>query len=333
MKKIIAIILSIVLTFCTISYNVFATLETNDGGIDIYEYTNSELDLTQYTIQDIRNMSSEEYIELVYTFERVYDPYDSYVEPTLNNIVEINLNDDVVEPQWKSGEISDDGEWTEAGCHEYITMVACNVLSNDKGFYSNNASNAVAITLLISLASLLPDKDEVGIMPFAGHFYNPTTNNNYVLETDNTAKTNAAEHYEDAIEAANSGNMTLAYEHLGRCLHYVQDANEPHHAKNITGLNPSHTQFENFAYEHQEEYIGEMTTLVYENPYYLALVDDVEETVFYAALDANGYANDVDNILNKTEWANVAEICLQNAVKYSTMIMYKFGQEASVPFV
>lgn len=332
MKKIVATLLFIALIFSVIPSNVFATLQTNDGGIDISEYTNSELDLTQYTIQDIQNMSSEEYLELVYTFERVYDPYDSYVEPTLNNIVEINLNDNVVEPQWKSGEITD-GEWTEVGCHEYITMVACNVLSNDKGFYSNNASNVVAITLLISLASLLPDEDENNSNLFTGHFYNPITGCNYLLQTDNTARTNAVAHYEDAVEAANNGNMNLAYEHLGRCLHYVQDVCEPHHAYNITGANASHSAFETFAYEHQEEYIGEITTLTYEEPYYWALVDDVGEIIYDAGMDAVDYARDVNNALIRSKWAEVAEICLQNAVKYSTMVMYKFGQETSVPFV
>ena len=44
-------------------------------------------------------------------------------------------------------------------------------------------------------------------------------------------------------------------------------------------------------------------------------------------------ATDVNYILNKSKWAEVAETCLQNAVKSSTMIMYKFGQEASVPFI
>ena len=333
MKKIIAIVLSIALTLCIVPYNVFATPETNYGGIDISEYTNSELDLTQFTIEDIRNMTSDEFIQLVYTFERVYDPYDSYIEPTLNTVEESNLNDNTISPQWTSGEISNDGEWTEVGCHEYITMVACTVLSNDKGFYSNDTTNMVVISLLISLASLLPDKDENDSHLFTGHFYNPITGCNYLLQTDNTARTNAVAHYEDAVEAANSGDMTLAYEYLGRCLHYIQDVSEPHHAYNITGLNVSHPAFETFAAEHQEEYIGNMTTLTYEQPYTLAVIDSVGEIIDDAGFDAVDYARDVNNTLIRSKWANVAEICLQNAVKYSTMIMYKFGQVASVPFV
>ncbi len=327
MKKIVTIFLIVALIITIVPINVFATTEENICETDILEYTNSELDLTQYTMQDIQSLSVDEYIELVHTFERVYDPYGSYT-------ARIDIEDSTestINPRWSSGDISNN-EWVEVGCHESITMVACSVLLNDKGFFSDNSSSAIGIMLSISLASLLPDEDEVGILPYAGHFYNPLTNLNYALQSDNTAKTNAASHYEEAVEAANNGNMNLAYEHLGRCLHYVQDANEPHHAQNITGVNPSHGEFEDFAYEHQDEYISGMTTLTYESYYTNALRYDVEKIVHDAASVARLYAEDVNNILNKSNWAEVAEICLQNAVKSSTMIMYKFGQEVSVPF-
>ena len=325
MKKIITVLLFLAIIISTIPINVHAINEEFNGGVDGLNYTDTELDLTQYTFEEILNLSSNEFLELVRAFERVYDPFGSYEARE-------NSTENSISPRWSSGEISDE-EWVEIGCHESITMVACSVLSNDKGFFSNNSATAIGITLLISLASLLPDEDEVGILPYAGHFYNPITNNNYALETDNTAKTNAAYHYEQAVLASNNGDMNSAYEHLGRCLHYAQDANEPHHAYNITGINPSHGEFEDFAYEHQDEYIGGMTTLTYETYYTNALRYNVEKIVHEAAVDAQDYAEDVDNILNKSQWDEVAEICLRNAVATSTMIMYKFGQEASVPFI
>jgi phospholipase C len=241
------------------------------------------------------------------------------------------IGEDSVSPQWTSGDIAD-GEYTEDGCHEYITATACSILINDKGFYANNATASVVIALSISLASLLPDRDEVGLL-YAGHFYDPSTGKNCVGSTTNTAKVHAQEHYDAAVNAANVGAMDEAYEHLGRCLHYVQDASEPHHAANnrhiLDGL--SHGRFEDFAYSNQETYLGSYTSIS-NSCYTIATNSDISTLVDNTATFAKQYINTVNNTDNQTQWSGTAEICLKNAAKYSAMVMYRFSRESAVPF-
>ena len=287
-------------------------------------------ELSQMTISDLSQMSHEEYLELLSDFERICDPYGTYNNITDEGLVTVLSDNETASPSWTSGDINN-GEWVEAGTHEYITMQACSILINDKGFFSLDTAEGVTISLMISLASLLPDKDERGIILFAGHFYNPNTGKNYVGQTSNTALTNAVAHYDSAISAANSGNMTLAYEYLGRCLHYIQDICQPHHAANITAVNYAHSRFEGYAYENVTEFTencNSISSFHYNN----ALSNSVSTLTHNAALKAYSMADDVDNVLNQDKWESVATTSLANALMYSTKVMYKFGNHSATPF-
>ena len=328
MKKVFSFILSITIIFSTATINVYAFQNDYYGGIDISDYTNNELDLSEYTMEDILNMSSEEFLTLVKDFERIYDPFNSYTEQ--ENIFN---PENTVSPLWTSGNV-DDGELTEIGCHEYITSIACSILINDKGFFSNDDATSVAIALLISLASLLPDKDEyLDGGYFAAHFYNPNTGKNYLRLSSPTAKTRAVGHFNTATTAASNGDMNTAYEYIGRCLHYIQDANEPHHAANVTSAGPlsSHWQFEHYAFENMQTYIGSYNTI--SNSYYTTANNFSVYTLSHdAAVLANAKIENVNSILDKTQWGNTARECLQNAARYSAMVLYKFSRANSVPF-
>ncbi len=327
MKKIISIILSLILVFSIIPFSVYADGNGGSGEIDISDYTDSELDLSQYTLEDLTNMSAEEYTALVREFERVYDPYDSYVE-------EEEPGGETINPRWTSGDINIFNEYTNAGCHEYITQVACGILANDKGFYTNDPLEVVVFILSLSLSSLLPDKDERGLA-FEGHFYDPDTGENYLGSSTNTARTNAQAHYFNAVLAAQRGDMDEAYEELGRCLHYVQDANEPHHAANNRNIidGYSHSQFENFAFEEAETHLSSYTSI--SNSYYTQALNSsntVDEITHSAAVTAKSFINYVNDTGNQTQWDYAAEKCLKRAARYSAMIMYKFSQVDAVPF-
>ena len=107
MKKCIAIFLTIFLAFSIVPINASAFSENSYGGIDVSLYQNSELDLSQYTPEDILQMTNEEYLTLIRDFERVYDPYDSYV-PAENN--QLNYSNELagngnVSPTWTSGDL------------------------------------------------------------------------------------------------------------------------------------------------------------------------------------------------------------------------------------
>ncbi|MGN0545448.1 MAG: hypothetical protein ACI4I0_07785 [Acutalibacteraceae bacterium] len=340
MKKCIAIFLTIFLAFSIVPINASAFSENSYGGIDVSLYQNSELDLSQYTPEDILQMTNEEYLTLIRDFERVYDPYDSYV-PAENN--QLNYSNELagngnVSPTWTSGDL-ENGEWVEAGSHELITAYACTILSNDKGFYTKDATAVVVILLSISLASMMPDKDEDGSLPFkfVGHFYDPETEKNYLRQTSNTAKTNAIAHYNAAISAANSGDMVTAYEKIGRCLHYIQDANVPHHAANIHALHipygASHLEFEGVAFSRIDRHLASFTSIA-SSHYSRALSMEVSNITREGALSAKNsidYVKDVHNIDNQ-EWDRVIKNSLQRAAMYSAMVLYKFGKANFVPF-
>ena len=334
MKKMTSILLVVLLGLYIIPTKVLATENNDFYELDISQYTDSELDLTQYTMDDIINMTPTEYLALVLEFERVYDPYDSYVEPSFesSDLSMVFAENEIISPQWTSGSVSGDGEWTEVGCHEYITSVACLILKNDKGFYTDQATSAVIITLSISLASLLPDKDEAN-NAFAGHFYDPDSGESYTGSTTNTAKNNAVSHYNAAVAAANAGAMDQAFEYLGRCLHYAQDVNVPHHAANVIslGLVGSHAQFEKFAFENAESYLGSYTTIP-GSFYTMANNSSVATLTHNAAVFSKARIDNVDNVLDKTQWGTNADACLEGAARYSAMVLYKFSRVASVPF-
>lgn len=329
-KKLISLILALAFTFLMCQTLAYAEEAEDYGGIDISLYTKSELDLSQYTLDDIRAMSSEEYLNLVKEFERVYDPYDSYVaeDLSLTNSADLTDENGTVSTQWTSGKNNSEGEYAEDGSHEYISAIACTVLNNDKGFFSTDTGANIIIALYISLASMLPDTDERE-PAFAGHFYNPDTQKNYVGSTTNTARTNAERHFKAALLSASNGAMDEVYEHLGRCLHYVQDVNVPHHAANVTGVNPSHSAFEKYAFENQEAYLENFETIPASN-YRNAYSWNIGTITHKAAAEAKPMISHVNNILDKSEWSEYARITMQNAARYSAMAIYRFAMESSL---
>lgn len=327
MKKFVSAILSVVFIFLLVSEKSFAISGNHQGYNKPSQNPTEKLDLSQYTLDDILKMSADEYMSLVKEFEETYDPFNSYdsTEETQEN-----KSDDMVSPLWTSGKIEDD-KWIEEGCHEYITSVACVILANDKGFFSNNDWDRLYIVLSISVASLLPDRDEVGTPLFEGHFYDPDTGKSYSNSISNTAKVNATAQYNMAVAAANRGDMEAAYEHIGRCLHYVQDVNVPHHSANITALNPAHRSFEQFAFNNQESYLSEYESISSGN-YSNATTMSVGEITHLAASNSKPMSSQVNNILNKSMWNHVAGACMRNSARYSAIVLYKFSRVSSVPF-
>lgn len=338
MKKLTSFILSIVLILLSMPISISAVDEDIDRSIDMSKYTNEELDLTQYTMDDLMNMSSDEYMNLVAEFERVYDPFDSYetsnLSETITTPTTITIEDNnLVSPTWTSGNYNKiTKEYNESGCHEYITSVGSSILISDKGYFGASASESVGIALMISLSSLLPDRDEVGVMLYAGHFYDPDTGENYAGDTTNTAKTNAQAHYKSALVYAKNGDMVSAYEYLGRCLHYIQDANEPHHAANVisNGFN-SHAKFETYAWENAETLLDGYDSISSDN-YVTAVDSTVGKMTHKCALFAKSKIGSVNDADETKDWEATAKVCLKKSAKFTAMIMYRFGQSEYVPF-
>lgn len=338
MKKIISVIMSVFLIILPLSVSAFAIVPPEDAFSET-DYTNEELDLSQYTPEDLANMPPSELNALVAEFERVYDPLGTYEPEIIDTSVPTLPNEPIASPNWTS---QTDGE--RSGCHATITAAACRILLNDKGFFKNTTAQTVALILILGIASAMPDEDEDD-QAFAGHFFDPDTENNYLGNNDYTASTNAVEHFYDAMDAVEANNENLAFEEIGRCLHYVQDINVPHHAANIHVAYPlyglSHSAFENFAYDKCEDeadpdytgepYLSEFTSIASSN-YTTAQNKTVKKLVKEAATTAKSRITYVQNVASQSNWPTEARSALQNAARYSAMVLYRFAYRTSIDF-
>lgn len=313
MKKTLAIILSVALLFLSTGFQSFA--------INIHK----EFDLTNYTLEDIKNMSVSEFRDLLAEFERLYDPFNTYATDT---IIDTQKSNGTVSPQWTSGE--KDG--SETGSHEIITARACAILASDMGFFGDTQSDQLLISLTISLASLLPDKNASDRLElFSGHFYDPNTEKNFTGSTKNTAKTNAMDCFKKAINAYNANNTSDAYEQLGRSLHYLQDACQPQHASNFTEISApagTHGDFEDFVEAEIDTYINRINSVKTFNFFGKGNYPYIASTPNYYVKEAAKIAysyKDYTNTSNRTNWDYVANISVQNSVAFSAILMYSFA--------
>lgn len=339
MKKTISIIMSAILIILPLSVSAFAIVPPEDAFSET-DYTNEELDLSQYTPEDLANMPPSELNALVAEFERVYDPLGTYEPEIIDNSVPALPDELVASPNWTSRD--DNNE--RGGCHAAITATACNILMNDKGFFKNDPLETVILILTLSVASAMPDEDEIGVV-FAGHFFDPDSGNNYLGSSSNTASTNAVGHFNAAMAAFEDDNEALTFDELGRCLHYVQDINVPHHAANIHALTKdygdSHGDFEDFAYNKLEAestdgfseapYLSSYTNIASTN-YTTAQNKTVKKLIKEAATTAKSRITYVRNTDNRSHWPNEARNALQNAARYSAMVLYRFVYKTTIDF-
>lgn len=329
MKKVISLLLTVILLLCSFSFIMPAYAA---------DFTEADLDLSQYTMDDLMNMSAEEYRALLRDFERVYDPFDTY---ETDPIMAEEEQEPGITPYWGSGDIKN-GEYVETGSHEMITAQALNVLANDKGIFSTNAVEVLAICLSISLASLTPDKDENQNI-FEGHFYHAVDGDSWTGSKTNTALTNCVSHFNQAVSLAKSGNRDKAYEEIGRALHYIQDAGEPHHASNIVYLPPvqlAHGRYEDFVDGNIDHYVSLISSVYSFNfgsgnsySYSATVRNSVNYFVKGAATRAYSYRDQVKSSFDQSQWNHVAEILIPNAVAYSAVLLYKFASSSGIPLL
>ena len=221
-------------------------------------------------------------------------------------------------------------EWGSANgrtaTHQYITACALSVFFNDMPNRMNFAVFNGDEWQIIMSASDLPDIDFSADL-FAGHFYDPNTNENYLHNEDLTAKTNFAYWYNRAVSYY-SYDSDYAFLCLGSALHYLQDANEPHHSSNRVAFVTNHTQFDDYVDANRASYgslepvsIFKYTSNSYKTP---------EEILHEAAVFSNGYANTVLGTNNTNVWDQVAEATISKAVEYCACVIYKFAVDVGI---
>lgn len=293
-------------------------------------------DISDYTFEDLESMTTAEKKELIEKFIETYNPYG------LRDLMEQETSASYgfgVQPLWKSDGDSTTPIEQEIATHQLVTLEALNVFIEDYGFYNTDGTTMFAIALYLMAASALPDQWEMGVA-FAGHFYDPDTGLNYLNDGLSTAATNAYMHYQSAYRKLkkdvnmdlNSDKFTTVLRHLGCCLHYVQDACEPHHASNAVAGVTTHTEFEAYV----ESNIGTYLTNVPAVPsvlYSNAQSQDLTIITHLAAATAKPYYDSVSDKNDRSKWYATGKTCIRNSVQYSASVIYKLFYACNAPFV
>lgn len=295
-----------------------------------------EFDISDYTIEDLETMTTAEKKKLMEDFIEVYNPYG------LRDLIEQESSASGgfgVRPYWKSDGDSSTPIEQEMATHQLVTLEAMMLFMLDYGFYDTDAANQLILALYIAAASALPDKQEKDALTFSGHFHDPDTDQNFLGKAWPTAATRASTHYHIAYTHLNENvNMDITsdefmtvLERLGKCLHYVQDACEPHHASNVIAGLSSHSDFEAYVETNidaclqdisvpTEFYVQNRTISVF------AITDD-------AAKQAKPLFEAVANKKDQSQWSSVGKICIRNSVQYSASVIYKLFYECNAPFI
>lgn len=108
-------------------------------------------------------------------------------------------------------------------------------------------------------------------------------------------------------------------EELGRALHFLQDVNVPHHAKNAIAVITNHSEFESLAEENMESYaVSGLTNSIYTdaNNSLGTIIDN------YADIARDWYtkASSGDN----AKMLSAAGSCIRNSQRATVTVLYKF---------
>lgn len=320
MKKMISVWLCVCIVICIIS--------PIGSAVQIEE----QFSIEDYTLSDILEMNSDEQIEILRKYEEVYDPFG------LNQILSESVStSENIQPLWNSGNtLIGSHEWKT---HEKITIQALAELEKYLNKYENGAAclgegqDLVTFIFDLAIASALPDRVWNGVVTdkiFAGHFYNPETGKNTLDQTSPTAKTNAISEWNAACAflynsyALYGEKNKLGIEKLGCALHYIQDVCEPHHSSNVTVLpfNNSHGKFEEYTYNNFSSFAD---CSIQHTPAVMSAYSSltIAEMVDLAALTSHQYIGMVNNVKEQSNWGYVADICVDQATSYTTIVLYK----------
>ena len=295
-------------------------------------------DISDYTIEDLETMTTAEKKKLMEDFIEAYNPYG------LRDLMEQEASAHGsfgVQPLWKSDSDPSTPVDQEIATHQLVTLEALYAVVRDYGFYNTDGTTVFAIALYLSAASGLPDKKERDTFTFSGHFYDPDTGKNWLEQTWPTAATRADTHYHIAYTHLKknvnmdlkSDEFMIVLERLGKCLHYVQDACEPHHASNaIAGPGSSHSEFESYVETNIDSYLKAVPNVPTEL-YTQAQRVTVFGITHSAAMRAKPYFESIADKKNQSQWNTVGRICISNSVHYSASVIYKLFYECQAPFI
>lgn len=242
-----------------------------------------------------------------------------------------------IQPMWSS---DTDNDKEKGACHSLITQSGFLVYLAARNLTFGGASIGYTLADMQTLAtqSEQPDKEDDQANLFYAHFYDPDTGLNYLHRIlpdssslcKETARTKAEDYYAKAKDGYNS-NRAQALQDLAYCLHFVQDAGEPHHATNKTVFDSSnHSDFEKEAsawlydkvieYDLEENFDYDISTY---NGFYAR---SVGESVHELAVAAKGTLGAAESSVEGTRKL-AAYFMLGNSMQYTAGILYKFAKD------
>ncbi len=177
--------------------------------------------------------------------------------------------------------------------------------------------------------SLQPDIDE-NQGGYKKHFYNPVTEKNYMGEKDKTALTKCLSHYNAGIEAFKQNNKSLAYEELGRSIHFMEDLSACVHTgydcvmDSVVKL-PMHVEFEKVCDNIRQECKVNIP-LENLNYYYNNSLEDMAKSLAVLSMD-NFYR--LENVSYDNHSRDLAYNCITNSLKAVPGLMLLFVRDAA----
>ena len=214
--------------------------------------------------------------------------------------------------------------WASGGSnhtHQYIASHAFNVLYNDYSGVYRWYIDWGAITYILE-GTDLPDNDETD-GAFRGHFYDPDTGLNYCDTTD-TAKSRFLTRYNEAVSYYSAGNYLLAWEYLGRAIHYLEDLNEPHHASNLIAGLSNHGTFEELIDARRTRFSA--TTAMGK---YSATINSIPDICARNAKNNIQDATSAEDLTTYAPWLRAGDNTVPFAMQYVAVVLYKFQQDVS----
>lgn len=224
--------------------------------------------------------------------------------------------------------------------HKLIANQAIICLRNDKPevakyLYENNGAQTI---IDYSTEPDISERDLAdvnlwgySIGAFRAHFYNPTTGANYRGEKNPTANTRFRDHYDLAVSSYKKKMYNLAWQELGRAIHYLGDLNAPHHAANVAALDTNLKQA-SLTHGHYEDWVNSVCrdyaiNNASEETYKYALNNNVWQVGHDMAVNANGYAYMVATQYREKDVNNrkaATNGTLPKAQRIAAGILYKF---------
>ncbi len=266
-------------------------------------------------------------------FATTYEEYEAQLEEPPAS------EEPSIQPMWSS---DTDNDKEKGACHSLITQSGFLVYLAARNLTFGGASIGYTLADMQTLAtqSEQPDKTDRNNI-FAEHFYDPDTGMNFLpagffslSERQTTARTKAEDYYKKAKDGYNS-NRAQALQDLAYCLHFVQDAGEPHHAANKTVLSIGyhHSGFEEEAsawlydkvieYDLEENFDYDISTY---NGFYSR---SVGESVHELAVAAKGTLDAAESTTEGTRKL-AAYFMLGNSMQYTAGILYKFAKDVGM---